>query len=212
MQLVCFYIYLSILFSGSILGYAIYKYLDNKGKIINFLLSITFLSETLAIIMTKIHKRHTAVYHIYNIIEIIIISLYFMQAVEKANQRKYILWIIVFWSAIGFGNMLIQPITSLNSNMLIIECITIVPMALYSLYKILLDDKIMNVTAYPHFWIWTCFLLYQCSTYFFWAFFDILILKSHYRNALIQAQIIVNILAYAGIGLSFFLYPKMKAE
>jgi len=207
-----FYTYLVVLLIAIAIGLFCYNNFDAPIKLIFFLLIITFISESVTIVTTRYINDKDSVYHFYSIIEIIITTLYFLQRL-RLNHSKAIMWIAsTVWLLMGIINMYFQPLNTLNSNMLLAESITIIGMSLYSLYKILLDERITSVMTYSHFWIWTCFLLYQCSTFFFWAFFDDLILhQTKYKFALLAIQGLVNIVVYCGIGLSFLLFSKVKS-
>ncbi len=214
MALLLFYwVYLPVLFLGVLIGIFRFKMLDTGSRIILILLVLTTLNELSELFMVRKGIGKELLYHFFSIIEILLISIYFFIVLSPKKYRLYCCGAIIFWPTIGFLNMLVQPTTVINSNILIIESICIIAMSLYSLYKILLNDNIMNIIRYPHFWIWACLILYSSSTFFFWAFFDELIKKqTNYKQALLLLQVVVNIILYAGIGLTFLLLPKTKIE
>jgi len=184
-------------------------------RIIYFLIVLTLISESISFILVKTHKYadRPKVYHIYAIVDIILVTIYYLKTIWPKRYKLFFFITIIVWPTIGFLNLYIQPYTKVNTNMLLIECFVVIIMSLHSLYKILINDALMNVTSYPHFWVWICFLFLWCSTFFFWAFFDeLMITHPTYRNTLNYINGLTNILVYSGIGASFLLCRKVAIK
>lgn len=208
-QPISFYVYLFVIILAIISGCINYKKTDKCGKLILLLLIITLISESIGLILILLKKSKFPLYHFFVPVEILLYTIYFILLIKPYNNLRYILASSIFWPLAGMLNMIfLQPMHKLNSNMLIIENVVVVAMALYALYKILLNDKIVNVLNYPHFWVWTFSLIYECYAFFFWALFESLIRRSPYRMVIIDSQDIINIALYVAICFSFFLYPK----
>jgi hypothetical protein len=167
----------------------------------------TAINETTVLIIVKVFNGVAApIYHVYTIIALILISRYYLKTVRVFKYKVSSYAVAVFWSLIGLLNLYFQPINILNSNTILIESIVVIFMSLHCLYLILINNEILDVLSYPHFWVWTGLLLIWCSTFFFWAFFDELIKsKAPYKDLLLSLQIIINILGYTGISSSFFI-------
>jgi len=210
MRDILFITYLSVLTLGVLLGLYRYKGVDDKGKIILYLLIATVLTEGTALILTKNQVNQEPLYHLYSIIEIVLTSLYFFKTIKTRYYKVLIVITVIFWIVLGSLNAIFyQPLSTLNTNILLLESVSIIPMSIYALYVIFLADDIQNVLKYPLFWVWACFLLYWSTTFFFWAYvraFD----QAHlpYENLITYSQGMVNIINYIGLGYTFLLYPK----
>jgi hypothetical protein len=117
-----------------------------------------------------------------------------------------------FLVLIGLSNALfLQPVLTLNSNVLILKAFTISAMSMYALYTILLDSKITYPERYQHFWFWALFLLLNSGSFFFWATVKILDKGGHFIDFAQSVQMIINIIVYGGIFIIFLKYPKNLA-
>lgn len=152
------------------------------------------------------------IYNVYSVIEVMLVSLYFLVTVQPPKVRLWQVMVFVFWPVIGVLNYLyFQKFYALDTNLLILESCSIIPMGLFALYKILLDDRIIDVYKYPHFWIWALFLLLWCSSFFFWGCYEALIRGYNpYKKTFQIVELSVNILVYSGIGLSLLCGDKKQ--
>lgn len=208
-----FYIYLIVLYLNFIIGIAKYKHLDFGSIMLVLLFLFGAINETICRILIKRHLGYEVPYHIYSIIELSLTSIYFGYSIMVLNIKRWIILSIAISILIGAGNLYFQHLDSINTNMLLIESFVIISMALYSFYKMLLNDWIINLFHYPHFWFWTAFLLLWSGSFFFWVFFDVLIKKeSDFRIVAQYGQIALNLIVYLITGLTLFLIPKKKIE
>src|SRR5579872_1368285 len=200
-----YYIYLVIFALVLIIGLCKYKYFDGYGKIIFAILFVAFINELVILVLNFYQFNTKFLYHIYCAIDFILMLLFFLKTINTNNRTAfYVISIIIVCLAV-LNCIFFQPITSLNSNMLILESFFVIIMSLYSLYRILLNDKITFITRYPIFWFWVLFLTLYAGTFFFWA-----IIKTVGRNnndyflPMEYTQEIINIVVYAGFGFAFF--------
>jgi hypothetical protein len=205
MQEYLFYLYLVFVAAGIAAGLINYSRYDAAAKIILLLLIFTLVSECLSRIIMR-----EPVYQVFNVVETSTIIFYFSRT-AKLKYRYFVPGFVVLWIVLCLLNIaFLQPFYVLNTNMISLESFVAITMSLYALYQILIDDAIDTPLQHPHFWIWICLLLYFSCTFFFWPCIRILYRqKSHYYGVVIYSQIIVNILAYAGLSLTLLLYPKM---
>jgi hypothetical protein len=101
----------------------------------------------------------------------------------------------------------LQPITELNSNMLMAESLCFITLSMYFMYRILKDESIENIFRHPHFQVAIiCLVLWAC-TIFFWAFILVLY-QSHwkYLGKVISVQITVDMLIYIGYAATLYFY------
>lgn len=205
-----FHIYLVVLVLTVLKGFMRYKRLDNAMRVLFYLLILTTLSELTCLVRVELGLGKAPVYHVYTVIEIIFTTAYLLKTVKSSHYDSIMLATIVTWSALGILNCIfLQPLHKFNSNILLLESISIIGMSLYALYRILLDDKIQNVYKYPHFWIWSLQLFYWSSSFFFWGYYEVLMQRGWpFMPSFAKAQAVINILLYFGIGLTLLFYPK----
>jgi hypothetical protein len=209
-----FFIYCACLFTALLIGIARYKYIDNAMRVIIVLLLVTSISEILSfvVVQSKEYTIRYMIYHFYGIIQMFLQILFFIYAINNRESKKMIIVNAVACLSICILNIIFfQPINTLNSNILILESLTIITLSLYFIYLIIKKDIVGNIFTHPHFWIAIFFLILWSSTFFFWAFIRILYRSQwQYRDLIMHTHAIVNVFVYAGIAAIFFFYPKMK--
>jgi len=205
-----FYIYLCVLPVSVIIGFIKYRKLHKPERIILLLLCFTVISEALTRII-DIHKKNV-VYHFYDVCEIFLMTLFFLNTLNIVHKKVVLLFILLFWGTIELINtMLYQPIYQFNSNICMLEGITVIGMALYVMYKFLMNDSITIILKHSLFWLWTLFLIMWVCTLFFCPIIGILENeKSPYLNLMECIQAIINIIVYIGIGVVFWISDKLQ--
>jgi hypothetical protein len=210
-----FCIYLGILSLCSFIGIRNFKYFAVDIRIICMLIIITFIEESLNLVISEIGYIKAPIYHFYSIIEISFTTSFFLKSIKVKKILFYSVISLIFWSAIGIGNIVfLQPISVINTNMLVIESISIIIMAQFALYKMFLNDNIVGIIKYPSFWIWAMFLIYWSCLFFFWGFLNLFHDKKYHKfNVMVyEYEEIINIIVYLGIGLTFLFYPKKPSN
>lgn len=208
----CLYVIAVII--AAVIGFTRYKKLQPAMRIIAWLLLLTSVSELCSYIATvneKYELRYT-IYHFYNVVEAFVITAYFIYAIRPIYYRKLMIANAILWPSIGIANAVwLQPLHTLNSNMLMLESFSFITMSLYSIYHILRDDTVDNIFNHPHFRIAAIFLISWGSTFFFWAFIKILY-RHHwpYMDAAVYMQAIISILVCVGIAITLFISSKKK--
>jgi hypothetical protein len=209
-----FNVYLLVLAMAVLKGLYRYKRLDTASRYLLLLLFITTVSEFICLVRIENKLGKAPVYHIYNVIEIILTTAYFLKTIRSYHFSSLMLATVIVWPTLGILNCIFfQPLNKFNSNILLLESICIIAMSLYSLYKMLLNDTMYNVLKYPHFWIWSIQLIYWSSSFFFWGYYEVLMQKGwKYMESFAVAQAIINILVYIGIGLTLLFFPKQLQQ
>lgn len=208
-----FIIYIALLALSLFYGIHKYKQIDLASKTIVILLAITLLSESVAIYMGKMYHNNMPVYHFFNPVQLFVISLYFNRSIEyfkRYNIGIYIGFFGILMSALN--SLFFQPINTLISYFLLFEGFCIIFMSLFS-YRSMFEDVEMNVVRNPHFWFSSIFLFLSGVTYFNWALYSFIGIKMieimPFLNTLI---LVVNMIAYASIGLVFLLLPQKQKQ
>lgn len=133
-----------------------------------------------------------------------------MYTINNKNRAIFALLCFLYVGVEIANDILYQPLRKFNSNFIIFECLLIIPMALYALYKIQVNDSIERMGKYVHFWFWTFLLMFFSSSFFFWPF--VVYFYKHnqlYYNISSYTHLTVNLIVYTGIFVTFLKYPKM---
>ena len=199
---------LSYLFA-SIIGWLNYRFLDQAARIIVILLSITFLSEIIGRILYILGSEQSYAYHFYCVIDFFLMAYYFIIFLKFPTTKIHLKAIALLISLLGILNCkYLQPLNTFNSNMLMLESFVVIGMSMYALYRMLINNELYDILNYPHFWLWTFFLLLYSCSFFFWPFIKFFYVTKHeYYFFATYFQELINILCYLGIGLTFYFYP-----
>lgn len=196
------------------LGIGLYNFfaLDRGGKIICFLLFTEIVNESIAWYTAK--KFHTNIpeYNIYSLVELAITCWYFNNIIDTFKRKNIGFYIGAIGVSLGILDiMFLEHIDVLNSYFLFLEGFLIIGMCLFAFFRLLLKHDELRLFKYAHFWLICIFLFFWCITYLSWGLYDIIGRNfSQYIPIISFCIWIVNIMTYSGIGLIFFLYPKMQ--
>lgn len=205
---IIYYSALAIAFGG---GLVRIKYLDKSSKIIIILLALTLITEFVSYIADRLFGNNFPVFHVFTVLELILFSFYFIQLNQLLRQNFFIILPFLWVFIAGLNIYFFEPLLTLNTNMLIIEGFSISVMAIYSLYRIMMDNKITVPYQNIHFWILALMLILWCSTYFFWSFYKILAeTQWPYWNIIHQFHWLINVIVYLGISLVYIFIPKKE--
>lgn len=214
MQAILYNIYLTVIFVGAAISIFRYKHLDKALRFIGMLLLLTVVSETVSYILIQYENydaRYT-VYHFYNIIQLLLISLFFIYAIKPDHHEKYT--VMAFFTAplIGILNIIFfQPIDKLNTNMLMFESFVINTMALYLIYRLVKHNTTLDLFRSSHFQIALALLILWSSTFFFWGLIPVLSEdKWRYMQIAAHSHTVLNILIYSGIAIILMRLPKRR--
>ncbi len=189
-----------------------YKDLDSAMRLLVLLLITITICELIAFVLykTQHYSYRPVVYHFSCVFRIMLVTAYFIKLLKPSGGTRLIVINVFLWLfAGGLNIVLLQPLNVLNTNMLMLECFSVITMSLYSVYWMIKNDKEEAIFVNAHFWIAVLWLVLFSSTFFFWAFIKILY-KNHwtYMNIVLCLQGIINIIVYSGIGFVLFFYPK----
>jgi hypothetical protein len=212
MQEYIFIFYYLFLLLGIAIGYSKYKRMDAAIRLLVQWLTIIAIAELATYILKKMenHGQKYVVFHLSSTLEIVLITAYFIKLLRPKNSNILMTLNIVIWPSIALLNALfLQPITELNTNMLMLESFSIITMSLYFIYKVIINNLVENIFQNPHFWISLLWLLLWSTTFFFWALIKILY-RAHWRytESVLTLQGIINLVVYAGITVVILFYSK----
>lgn len=199
-----------MLVCACIIGTWRYRSLDKGSRLLYGMFLSALVCECSSLLVAYIPTIKNPIYHLYNLVELTVITSYFVYTVEIKKPRFIVVSFVIYICAEILNTIFLQPLSAVNTNMITLECLLIVPMALYALYRIVINDKIEKMLSYVHFWFWAFFLFYFTSSFFFWQF--IVYFYRHdpkYYAISANGHAIVNLLVYTGIFLVFLRYPKL---
>jgi hypothetical protein len=208
-----FYVYLLIVAATCVTGFIRYRRLDKGTRVILAILVLTIISEGLSALGDYFIYYKSYFYHVFNLLQLMLITTYFANTIKFRNKGIIAIVCLFYVVLEVLNDIFFQPLTKLNTNFISLECLLIVPMALYSLFRILIDDSIEKLQTYVHFWLWTILLLLFSSSFFFWQF--VVYFYKHnelFYNISNYIHQIANLILYTGIFLVFLYYPKMVRD
>lgn len=214
MQTTLIFIYYTIILFVAITAIVKYKQLDKALRSIAILLMLTVLSESLSYIALALeeHVFRNGVYHIFSIIQLILVSMFFIYTIGLKHSKRYIILASAISITMGTLNMFfLQTIARLNSYMLMFESFAIISMTLYYIYLRIKKDMVINMFKQAHFIISLLLLLLWSGSFFFWAFISVLYDEGWaYTTTVTNVHLIINILVYLGIGLTILYTNRQK--
>ncbi len=187
------YFYLIILLLTTIAAWRRYPILNQAGKTIVWLVSLTLLSETVARICALTVHNNMFVYHIYNPLQFFLICMFFNYSVAQFRQRNIGIYIGVAGVIVGVLNTaLLQPLLTFNSYYLLFEGLMIILLSLYSFYQILIKEDDYEIIKNPNFLFTALMLVFWSFSYVFWGMKDYLdvLLTSGYHYKFLQLLVI----------------------
>lgn len=207
-------IYQTIICLASIIGLVHYKIMDRAFQLLVIYMIVTFCSEGIAIYCAYVYKNNLPIYHVYALVQYLLLAAYYIHSLKALNRRK-IKWLIlilgVFFTLVN-TSFIQHPLKQLNTNFIVFESFVIILLSLYSFYYLIDEDNI-DVKYNPNFWITSLLLIFWSFTFFYWlvgvALYNSMINKPIWLDAMITA---INLLTYSGFGIIFLLYPKMKTK
>lgn len=215
MQTIILSVYYTILLLASIIGATRYRRLDNALRFIAIFLGLTLVSESASYVLVELKEFgvRNAFFHIYSILQLLLVSLFFIFTIKPYHYRKLAAATILLCPLIGILNIVFfQPIDKLDTNMLMFESFIINTMSLYLLYRQVKSKKAQNIFKYPHLRIALLLLLQWSSTFFFWALVPVLDDSNwEYLKLATYIHAIINILVYSGIALVLYTQSKTSA-
>ncbi|MBC7553626.1 MAG: hypothetical protein H7257_06565 [Taibaiella sp.] len=207
MLIAILYFYYAVLLSLCYISVRAYKRMQASLKFVCILGVLTFVNEMVSAVLGYYSISKAYGYHFYNIVELALIAYAFVFYTNK-KPGKGLLISISFGSIMlgGINMAFLQPINKVNTNMLMVECVLSIGMALAALFHLLKNDTTFNIYRSPNFIFWSAILLLMTGTFFFWACFEFLIQSnSKYKLPLIVIQVIINIVAYISIAVALLI-------
>lgn len=206
-----FIIYLSIIFSGVLIGAVRYKKLTAPFKMVVLFLFITFISELSSRIMAvKIHNS-SPVYHFYVLLLVGLISIIYLLLMPEKRIRFFIIACCLFFLMLSsINSIFFQTILLFPSFSIVFASIVIIVYSLV-LFKYTLDRKLV-FGRQMIIWLNVSILIYFTIQLFNWAFYNYLIRRNLNSRIISDVGYIANILFYSSMFLMLALGQSKTKE
>ncbi len=203
-----------VLIIAAIISILRFKKVSKPIKVLSILLCTTLINELLSLYLTFKYKNNSFSFHFFNVIELYLITMYFLCLLQPKKIKIYILFISFFYPLFEYLNIIyLQPLSTLNSNFITFETFLTIGLSLYSLYRLLLKDLVNPILKYSHFWFCSIILMYFSCSFCLWPLIKMLYnQKSSYYRIAINIHVVINIFTYLGLGLTFLFSPKMLSD
>lgn len=194
-------------------AYALFRFkvLDSATKYVCAWLWLGVLTEIIGQFSIWKYQSNLVIYSISAMLELLIICLYFNQSVARLKAKNRGVVIAIIGLILGILNALfLQPLNSINSNFLFLECLIIVSLALYAIFRMLIIQDI-KLRKERHFWFASTFLFYQCCSIWYWGSY--VTITTNYKDGAVYltiANLLVNIIVYTSFAILFIKYPKTR--
>ena len=204
------YFYLPLLLFTA--GIAVYRWrvLSIADKWMCVLMIATLIEESFSKYYASTIHYNFFTYHIYTLVELFLISLYFDRSI--GFRKPYLIGIII--GACGVVLSLIntfyfQSTHTFNSYFLLFEGVIVLSFCLLSFYRLLIRDNIVPGKM-AQFWLTICFMFYQSLAYANNGVYGALAGQNNLLSSILDwSRQIVNLLFYFGIALVFIRYKKL---
>jgi hypothetical protein len=207
------YLYWAILAALSVYAMLRYRQTDRAAKLICWFIWLGAVTESAGWYTAVRFRNNFPVYTISCWIEWVLIALYFNLTIDTFKKHNTGVCLAVAGLILGVLNSIfLQPLSRTNSNFLFLECISIVCLSLYAIYRLLcLDNDNLNLQRKVHFWFPGIFLFYQITSLWTWGTYDYFVTTAESQTALINICLLsTNIITYGGLATVFMLTPKME--
>ncbi len=192
-----------------LIGFIKKKYFNNAEKVLLCLTALSFITETIALILNERNMNNMYVYRIYTVLEFALISLFYILILSSSRFKPFIIATISFFTVFGIYDFLNHSDT-MDNIATTMESIIVIIYSILGFHSMLKNPVHTRVRSIPLFWFNSAFLLYFAGNLFLFIFCSY-ILRHHHRtfNELWGIHSVMNILFYVLISVGFW---KTKAR
>lgn len=202
--------YFSILSVGVSAGIVQWRRLTTADRFLAVLLGITLVGELLAWLAAYFWRSNMEIYHFFNPVQLLVLSLYFNYSVRVLRRLQ------LGWYLAGVGVVLellnscyLQPLTTDNMNGVLLNAVLVIIYCLFALYQVLMDEE-RAARQFALFWVSLALLLYWSITFTGWAMYP---LPGPDKMAFLKVFLVLlagtNYALYFQLALVFFFYQKL---
>ncbi len=174
------------------------------------LLVVSFLGELVALWWAVRHGNNNAVYNLFDIMQFIILCLYFNESIMSFRRYGIGIWLavfsVVFWSITSFPSVN----ADLDTGFLLYEGLITLGMCALLQIQLYRADGPAKVTSFAHFWLSGALMFYWACNLLNWQLFQYYGNEDNYFILLMP--LVSNIVAFAIFGIVFFKLPKLQTS
>ena len=166
--------YISLLLAALISGFLLRR-TTPAFKWLSILVLYTVTSESVAAYLKySLGQTNNLVYNIYPFVQFVLYAvIYSFLFNSKLWNRVLLVFVLVFFSAGVLNTLFFEPLTSSNTNSMILESLLLVFLSLSLFNKIRNDSEYDSILKESIFWFNCAILLYYPFTILIWGFHSI---------------------------------------
>lgn len=203
------YIYFTVLLLAAVSSILNWPLKRREDKILSSLLFLTLISESIAQTMAIVYHNNMIVFHFFNPIQFLLISLYYNYNITLFKKNNLGIYIGVFGVVLSILNSIfLQKMVEFNNYFLLLEGLLIIGMSLQFFLEIVQKNSFF-LFKNKHFWISVIFLFFWSASYTHWALSPIyLAFDKSVRSNIYLGIWSVNMICYGGLSIIFILNKK----
>ncbi|MGB3467946.1 MAG: hypothetical protein WBA74_21855 [Cyclobacteriaceae bacterium] len=194
-----------------IAGLLTYQRHDKIQRLVFVLVAITAATEILSKILWYRKINNLAVFHIYAVIEFMMIMLIYEKAF-KVQEHRFSLFRIGIGSMILFAifnTLFLQSLYQFNSNVITVSALILTLLSLLYFYKLLKEISHISLERQPIFWINVGILIYFSSSLVFFLASNSLAGQSiKIRGIAWGMHAIFNVFHYIAFSIALWVKPR----
>jgi hypothetical protein len=205
-----FVIYYTLLVLTNLVSLWIWPKLNKAERYLAILVLTTAINEGIIFLLQVENKPSMSIYHIYSVVELCLLSMFFQESVSLLKERK----IAFSVTMLGIGFALInawffQPLETMNTNFLLFEAALVIICCLFSLHQVL-TKELRPAHKFRLFWLSCLMLVYWGVTFTGWGLYVSIAGQGGLLDQLFyQVLMSANYVFYAGIALVFINHRKL---
>ena len=203
-------IYLGIILSAVVLGAVWAKRLGTPMKIILVLVTITLISESVAVAMAY-QGNNFAVYHIFNVVEALLWGAFYLCLFSSKPVKRIVVGLCLAVVLFMITNSLCIQLYNLEANNYSVtgESLMLLIFSLNFFREMMHRPSTENLFRFPYFWLNCAVLFFYTINILFWTSYNLL---GKYNQSLMRAGFELlfysNYIFYATIAMCFLLEAK----
>lgn len=205
-------VYLFILLLDSVYGLIFYKKCNLVFRLLAILLLLTFISETVSLVLSLTIKNDSLPEKIYTPVHILLFSAIYYELLQTLSYKRTIVLLssIVLLSALVV--ILVNSKKELPSWIIMMDAAMLVIYSLLYFFELIQDPREDNILSSGSFWLNTSVVIYFIGTFIFFASFEYLL--HHDKKVLIDLVNIKDIffdpLHYLLFGVALVLHVRSQ--
>lgn len=201
---------------GIVAFYAAFRFtkVDKATRVICLLIWLGMATECFGYYTAKNFGTNYPVFNIAFFFEFALIALYYNYSITVLKKRNLGIHFAIAGVLLGIMNtFFFQPLlTTINSNLLFLECLMVLCLSMFSIYKMLTKEiEYLQLHRKVHFWLPCILLFYQAATLSSWGLYDKLGDSEQEKAMALDVIVLsINIITYLCYGALLLYYPKLK--